>query len=132
MVARYRRMRDEQGFGWGEEALPDFFRWARFSRLGPVFDEFAATGDWAGAVRAAVGDVVPADLVLVSIDADGALSARSGPPRPAITGGAVQVDVVLDSGLDRDVVPAAGGDRCRSGAARRRPRHLHTAPSADR
>ena len=53
MVARYRRMRGEQGFGWGEEALPDFFRWARLSRLGPVFDEFAGTGDWAGAIRAA-------------------------------------------------------------------------------
>jgi hypothetical protein len=110
MVARYRRMRGEQGFGWGEEALPDFFRWARFSRLGPAFDEFAGTGDWAGAIRAAVGDVVPAGLVLVSIDADGALSARLGPPRPAIATAAVQVDVVVDSGLDRDVVVTVAGE----------------------
>ena len=35
MLARYRRMRAEQGVGWGEEAFPDMFRWARFSRLGP-------------------------------------------------------------------------------------------------
>ena len=81
MVARYRRMREEQGFGWGEEALPDFFRWARFSRLGPVFDRFAATGDWAGAVRAAVGDVVPAGVVVVSIDAEA--HCPRAPGRPA-------------------------------------------------
>ena len=35
MLARYRRMRAEQGVGWGEEAFPDMFRWARFARLGP-------------------------------------------------------------------------------------------------
>ena len=46
MLARYRRLRDEQGFGWGEEALPDLLRRARFSRLGPAFDTFAASGDW--------------------------------------------------------------------------------------
>jgi hypothetical protein len=55
MVARYRRFRAEQGFGWGEEALPEFFAWARFSRLGPAFAEFARSQDWAGAIRAAVG-----------------------------------------------------------------------------
>ena len=60
MLARYRGWRDEQGFGWGEPDIPDFFRWARFSRLGPVFAEYSASGDWAGAVRAAVGDAVPA------------------------------------------------------------------------
>src|SRR5919202_1705047 len=82
MLARYRRLRDEQGFGWGEAALPDFFRWARFSVLGPAFDEFAASGDWSAAVRAAIGDEVPAGLVLVTVGADGGLSARTGPPRP--------------------------------------------------
>ncbi|MET0449343.1 MAG: hypothetical protein ABW004_13095, partial [Aeromicrobium sp.] len=86
MVARYRRMRDEQGVGWGEDAFPDFFRWARFSRLGPAFAEFSASGDWAGAVRAAVGDDVPAGIVLVTVDVDGALSARSGPSRPVVEG----------------------------------------------
>ena len=95
MLARYRRMRDRQGYGWGEEGLPDFFRWARFSLLGPAFDEFAASGDWSAAVRAAVGDEVPAGLLLVSVGAGGRLSARGGPPRPVIVGSAVPVDVVL-------------------------------------
>lgn len=111
MVARYRRLRDEQGFGWGEEALPDFFRWARFSRLGPAFDEFAASGDWAQAVRAAVGDEVPPGLVLVRIDAAGALSALTGPTRPAIAAGEVQVDVVVDSALVHDAVVTIAGDQ---------------------
>lgn len=110
MVARYRRMRAEQGFGWGEDALPDFFRWARFSRLGSVFDEFAASGDWAGAVRAAVGDAVPAGLVLVTLADGGELVARTGPPRPVIVGGTVQIDVVLDSRLDRDAVVTVGDE----------------------
>lgn len=96
MIARYRRMRAEQGFGWGEDALPDFFRWARFSRLGPAFDQLAATGDWAAAVRAAVGDEIPPGLVLVTL-ADDAFTARTGPPRPVISGGPAQVDVVLDA-----------------------------------
>ena len=110
MLARYRRMCDEQGFGWGEEALPDFFRWARFSRLGSAFDEFAASGDWSGAVRAVVGDDVPSGLVLVSITADGGLSARTGPPRPAIVDAAVQLDVVIDSRLESDTVVTVAGD----------------------
>ena len=109
MLARYRRMRDEQGFGWGEEALPDFFRWARFSRLGPAFAAFAASGDWSGAVRAAVGDQVPAGLVLVSITEGGRIEARTGPARPVIDGATVQLDVVLDSALDRDVVVTVAG-----------------------
>jgi hypothetical protein len=79
MLARYRRMRVEQGVGWGEEAFPDMFRWARFARLGPAFAEFSASGDWAGAVRAAVGDEVPPGLALVTVGADGALTVRTGP-----------------------------------------------------
>lgn len=109
MLARYRQMRDRQGFGWGEEALPDFFRWARFSLLGPAFDEFAGSGDWSAAVRAAVGDDVPAGLVLVSVAADGGLTARTGPPRPAISGSPVPVDVVLDSAAGTDLVVTVAG-----------------------
>lgn len=71
MLARYRHLRDEQGFGWGEDAIPDMFRWARFSILAPAFDGFAHSGDWAGAVRAAIGDEVPSGLVLVTVAADG-------------------------------------------------------------
>ncbi|MET0188665.1 MAG: CehA/McbA family metallohydrolase, partial [Pseudonocardia sediminis] len=109
MVARYRRLRDEQGVGWGEDAFPDFFRWARFSRLGPAFAEFSASGDWAGAVRAAVGDDVPAGIVLVTVAADGSLSARSGPSRPVVEGATVPIDVVLDSRAASDLVVRVGG-----------------------
>jgi hypothetical protein len=110
MVARYRRMRAEQGVGWGEVAFPDMFRWARFARLGPAFDAFAASGSWAGAVRAAVGDAVPAGLVLVAIGADGGLTLRTGPPRPVIEGATVSIDVVLDSAADHDVVVTVDGE----------------------
>lgn len=109
MLARYRRMRDDQGFGWGEDALPDFFRWARFSLLGPAFDEFAASGDWSAAVRAAIGDDVPPGLVVVAVGPDGGLAARVGPPRPVIDGGAAGIDVVLDSSAGADLVVTVGG-----------------------
>ena len=109
MLARYRRMRDRQGYGWGEDGLPDFFRWARFSLLGPAFDGFAASRDWSAAVRAAIGDEVPAGLLLVSVGAGGRLSARGGPPRPVIVGSSVPVDVVLDSAADTDLVVTVSG-----------------------
>jgi hypothetical protein len=44
-LAHYRKLRDRRGWDWGEEGLPDFFRWARFSLLGPVFDAVAETRD---------------------------------------------------------------------------------------
>jgi hypothetical protein len=109
MLARYRRMLDEQGFTWGAAVMPDFFRWARFSMLGPAFDEFAASGDWSAAVRAAIGDEVPAGLVVVSVAADGGLTAAVGAPRPAIRGAGVPVDVVLDSAADTDLVVTVAG-----------------------
>ncbi|HWM59117.1 MAG TPA: CehA/McbA family metallohydrolase [Pseudonocardia sp.] len=109
MLARYRRLRDEQGIGWGEDELPEFFRWARFSRLGPAFAEFAATGDWAGAVRTAVGERVPAGLVLIMVGGDGGLSARVGPPRPVVPGATVQLDVVIDSAAPRDLLVTVAG-----------------------
>lgn len=43
-LARYRRLLDERGWDWGDDRI-DLFRWARFSQLGPVMDEFAATAD---------------------------------------------------------------------------------------
>ena len=109
MLARYRGLHDEQGYGWGEDELPDFFRWARFSLLGPAFDEFAGSGDWSAAVRAAVGDEVPAGLLLVSIGDGGELAARGGPPRPVIAGSTVPVDVVLDSAAESDFVVTVAG-----------------------
>jgi hypothetical protein len=108
MVARYRRLRAEQGVGWGEEAFPDMFRWARFARLGPAFDAFSASADWAGAVRAAVGGDVPAGLALVTVGPDGGLTARTGPARPVVPGTTVQIDVVLDA-ADRDLVFTVDG-----------------------
>lgn len=109
MMARYRRMRDEQGFGWGELDIPEMFRWARFARLGPVFAEFSASGDWAGAVRAAVGSAVPAGLVLVAVGADGVPVVRTGPARPVIRGATVQIDVVVDSAADRELLLTVDG-----------------------
>ncbi len=60
-------------------------------------------------MRAAVGDEVPAGLLLVSVAAGGRLSARGGPPRPVIAGSAVPVDVVLDSAADTDLVVTVAG-----------------------
>ena len=94
-LARYRRMREEQGFGWGEEQIPELFRWARFARLGPVFAELSAGGDWAGAVRAAVGERVPAGIVLVAVGPGGRLTARTGPPRPVIPGNSPGVKALM-------------------------------------
>ncbi len=48
-------------------------------------------------MRAAVGADVPAGLALVTVGADGGLTARTGPARPVVPGTTVQIDVVLDS-----------------------------------
>ena len=61
-LARYHRLLGERGWDWGEEQLPDFFRWARFSLLGPVFEAVPETGDWASAIRSVVSDEVPPGL----------------------------------------------------------------------
>jgi hypothetical protein len=61
-LAQYRQLLEERGWDWGRDHI-DLFRWVRFSQLGPVFDTFAATGDWAGAVRSLIGDQVPAGSV---------------------------------------------------------------------
>jgi len=70
---------------------------------------FGASGDWAGAVRAAVGADVPAGLALVTVEADGGLTARTGPARPVVPGTTVQIDVVLDA-AGRDLVFTVDGD----------------------
>ncbi|SFT56601.1 hypothetical protein SAMN05660657_01590 [Geodermatophilus amargosae] len=118
-LAGYRRMRDAHGWGWGEGALPDLFRWARFSLLGPAFDAAAATGDWPAAVRAALGDGdPPAGVAVVTAGAGGELTVRTGPPRPGPAGASLPIDVVVlsDAREDRTVsvagtavaVPAGG------------------------
>jgi hypothetical protein len=85
-LARYRRLLDERGWDWGDELLPDFFRWARFSLLGPVFEAVTETGDWAKAIRSVIGDDVPPGIVVVRIDECGGLHADVGGARAFIPG----------------------------------------------
>jgi hypothetical protein len=101
MLARYRRLLQDRGWDWGDDRI-DFFRWARFSLLGPVFDAFAATGDWAKAIRSVIGPDPPAGIVVVQVDRDGGLRADVGPARIAIAGHTVPIDVVVDSAADAD------------------------------
>ncbi len=107
--AHYRRLLDERGWDWGDEQLPDFFRWARFSLLGPVFDEFSATGDWAKAIRSLIGEDVPPGIVVVRVDEGGGLLADVGPARTAIAGRMVPIDVVVDSAVDADLSLTVAG-----------------------
>ncbi|HYJ76894.1 MAG TPA: CehA/McbA family metallohydrolase, partial [Kineosporiaceae bacterium] len=77
----------------------------------PAFDEYAATGDWAAAIRAAIGEEPPAGLVWVRIAADGGLDVRTGPARIVLSGGVTEIEVVVDSAADREaVVRVAGSD----------------------
>jgi len=109
MLAHYRQLQAQQGWGWGEEALPDFFRWARFSLLGETFERFAGSGDWGRAVREAVGDTPPAGLVLVRISHEGEPTLAAGPPRPVIEGRSTPIDVVLDAAAEDDLTVGVAG-----------------------
>jgi hypothetical protein len=112
MLARYRRLLQQRGWDWGDDRI-DLFRWARFSQLGPVFDAFAATGDWARAVRSVIGADPPGGIVVVQVDRDGGLRADVGPARTAITGQTVPIDVVIDSAADADLSLTVAGHRLR-------------------
>ena len=114
-LAHYRQLLDERAWDWGDEQLPNLFRWARFSLLGPVFDAFAATGDWAKAIRSVIGEDVPAGVVVVRVDEGGGLQADVGPARPAITGHMVTIDVVVDSAADADLSLTVAGHEVRVG-----------------
>ncbi len=109
-LAGYRRMREAQGWGWGEAAMPDLFRWARFSLLGPAFDALAATGDWPAAVRTALGDgQPPAGVAVVTAGRGGELTVRTGALRPGPAGASLPVDVVvLSDAADERTVSVAG------------------------
>jgi hypothetical protein len=98
-LAHYRRLLDERGWEWGDERLPDFFRWARFSLLGPLFEAVADTGDWAKAVRTVIGDDVRPGIVVVYVDEGRRLHADLGEARAAIPDHTVPVDVVIDSAV---------------------------------
>ncbi|WP_163507331.1 CehA/McbA family metallohydrolase [Fodinicola acaciae] len=109
-LAHYRRLRDRIGWDWGDEAMPDVFRWARFSLLGPFFDALERTGgDSAAAVRQLIGDEVPAGVVVVTVSESGALAARRGAARPVIAGHRRQIDVIVDSALDREISLVVAG-----------------------
>jgi hypothetical protein len=111
MLARYRRLQAEQGYGWGETELPDLFRWSRFSLLGPAFDELAASGDWAAAVDAAVGDGdPPCGVVVVRLDGDSVAEVAAGPPRPTVAGTVVAVDVLVRAAADRPGAVRVAGE----------------------
>ncbi|MGH3146710.1 MAG: CehA/McbA family metallohydrolase [Rubrobacter sp.] len=112
-LAHYRRLLDERGWDWGDEQLPDFFRWSRFSLLGPVFEAVADTGDWAKAIRSVIGDDVPPGIVVVRVDEGGGLLADAGPARPAIAGRTVPIDVVVDSAADTDLYLTVAGREVR-------------------
>jgi hypothetical protein len=102
-LARYRRLLGERGWDWGDEQLPDFFRWARFSLLGPVFEAVAETGDWGSAMLSVVGDEVPPGVVVIRIDEERVLRAEVGPARPSVAGRSVAIDVVVDSAADAEL-----------------------------
>jgi hypothetical protein len=114
-LAHYRRLLDERGWDWGHDHI-DLFRWVRFSLLGPIFDAFAATGDWPNAVRSMIGHEIPAGVVVVRIDQDGRLRADVGPARPAIAGSRVRIDVVIDSAAGADLFLAVADRKVRVAA----------------
>jgi hypothetical protein len=114
-LAHYRRLLDERGWDWGDDHI-DLFRWVRFSLLGPIFDAFAATGDWPNAVRSMIGHEIPAGVVVVRIDQDGRLRADVGPARPAIAGSRVRIDVVIDSAAGADLFLAVADREVRVAA----------------
>jgi hypothetical protein len=108
-LAHYRRLRDERGWDWGDEELPEFFRWARFSLLEQVLEEAGESGDWATAVRSVIGDDVPAGAMVVRVDESGGLRAQLGPARSALVGHLTPVDVVVDSAMDAKLTLAVAG-----------------------
>jgi hypothetical protein len=107
-LARYRRLLDERGWDWGDDRI-DFWRWERFSVLGPVIDEFMAGGDWPNAIRSVIGDRVPAGVVMVRVDPDGRARADLGPPRTVISGRPARIDVVVDSESDEELPVSVAG-----------------------
>ncbi|MFC5139999.1 CehA/McbA family metallohydrolase [Actinomycetospora rhizophila] len=104
-LAHYRRLRERTGWDWGDEDLPEFFRLARFSRLGDLTDALAATGgDWPAAIRRVAGDTPPPGLVVLEVPAAGALVPRVGSPRLAVAGRPTTLDVVVDAAIAATVV----------------------------
>ncbi len=109
MLARYRALRDGQGWDWGDERPPDLFRWSRFRAVGPVLEAYGQTGDWAAAVRTVLGADLPPGIAVVRVGPDRRLTARTGPPRLGVAGRPVQLDVILDSAAPDEVTVTVAG-----------------------
>jgi hypothetical protein len=101
-LAAYRRMLALRPLDWGDEQI-GFFQLMRFAQYGEVMDGFMSTGDVAKAVAATIADDVPAGIVGVSIDPDRTTHAHVGPPRMAIAGRTVRIDVVVSSAVDAEL-----------------------------
>jgi hypothetical protein len=114
-LAHYRRLLDDRAWDWGDEGV-DFFRLMRFAQHGPVLAEYAATGDWAGAVRSVIGDAVPAGVVVIRVGGGGELRSVVGPARTAIPGRPVPVDVVIDSVAEAELALTVAGRGVHVGA----------------
>src|SRR3954453_14316057 len=96
-LAHYRRLREHRDWDWGDEDLPEFFRLARFSRLGDLGAALADTGgDWPRAVRRLARGRPPPGLGVLDVGPDGASVPRVGAPRVAVAGRPVVLDVVVD------------------------------------
>lgn len=105
MLARYRLLQRTQGHGWGEDALPDLFTWARFSLLGGAFDEFAATGDWAQAVRTVIANRdLPPGFFVITLGSDADFTVAGGPELRGLSGKHVDVDVIVLADAGRNGV----------------------------
>ncbi|MDL5155778.1 CehA/McbA family metallohydrolase [Actinomycetospora termitidis] len=91
-LAHYRSLLAERGWDWGGEDLPDFFRCARFSRLGDVMTAAAETGDWAAAVRSVLGD---GDAGVLHVVVGGPVP--DGARRLAVRGRTTPVDLLLEA-----------------------------------
>ncbi len=117
-LAHYRRLRDQQGWGWGNDELPEFFRLARFSRLGDLTDALAVTGgDWPAAIRRVAAETPAPGLVVLDLDAGGTVTPRVGAPRLACAGRPVTLDVVVDSLVDTELDVAGTRVRVEAGGA---------------
>lgn len=101
-IAGYRRLQAKRGNDWGEEGR-EFVAWASFAMVGQVLGELASAADWAGAVRAVLAADLPAGVVVVRVDADRSVRARTGPPRLAIENHSGRVDVVIDSAVGSEL-----------------------------
>ena len=108
--AHYERLRQERGWNWFGEDLPDVWRWVRFFVSTPAFEAPEGSDeDLGAAVRSLLAHQVPPGVVVVQIAPDGTPAARTGPARPAIVGHIVPIDVIFDSLAEVDLTLGVEG-----------------------